>query len=335
MSFNRLRRREFVAMLGGAAAAWPLAARAQGERMRRVGVLSAQPESEADEQARLGAFRQRLAALGWVEGRNLQIDVRWQAADSEQRARASAAAILSLAPDLIVPGNTIIADAVLQESRSIPLLLLGITDPVETGLVASYARPGGNITGFTNYETQQAPKWLQLLKEIAPGTTSAMIMMQARNRGSATYLRAIESAAPSLGVRIVAGEIEMNNTAGIEHAIGSLAGQPNSGLVVLPGPIRAYSELIAAQALRHRLPAVYPLRVYTDSGGLLSYGVDLVDIYRRGAVYADRILRGEKPGNLPIQAPTKFELVLNVKTARALGIDVPLSLLIRVDDVIE
>jgi putative ABC transport system substrate-binding protein len=327
-----MRRRNFITLLSGAAA-WPLAARAQqGGGVRRVGILATWPETDAEGQARLGAFRQRLQALGWIDGSNLRIDSRWSA-DSPARARASAAELMSLTPDLIVVGNPITLEAVVQQSHSVAVLFLSMTDPVEGGYVQSFARPGGNITGFTNLEAKTAGKWLELLKEIAPATTRAILVRQTPTPGLLAMQRAIDDAAPSLGLRTVLGEV--NNPVEIERAIGSFARERNGGLIVLVGPILAHRDLIIAQAAQHRLPAVYPYRFYAEGGGLLSYGVDGVDIYRRGAEYADRILRGEKPGNLPIQTPTKFELVINLKTAKTLGLTVPPSLLARADEVIE
>jgi putative ABC transport system substrate-binding protein len=328
----KMQRRDFITLLGGTAA-WPVAAHAQqADRIRRMGVLATWPETDAEGQARVAAFRQRLQALGWIDGRNLRIDIRWSA-DSPARARTSVTELLSLTPDLIVVGNPIPLEAVIQQSHSVAVLFLSMTDPVEGGYVQNFARPGGNITGFTNLETKTAGKWLELLKEIAPATTRAVLMRQAQTPGLLAMQRAIDDAAPSLGLRTVVGEV--NNPAEIERALGSFAREPNGGLIVLVGPILAHRDLIVAQAAQHRLPAVYPYRFYAEGGGLLSYGVDGVDIYRRGAEYADRILHGEKPGNLPIQTPTKFELVINLKTAKALGLEVPATLLARADDVIE
>jgi putative ABC transport system substrate-binding protein len=327
-----IRRREFITFLGGAVA-WPLAARAQpAERMRRIGVLMSTPENDLELQARYAAFRQGLEGLGWMDGRNLRIDIRWGAGDAE-RARALAADLLRLTRDLIVVGNTIPLEAVLLQSRSVPVLFVSMADPVETGFVESFARPGGNITGFTNFEVQTAGKWLELLKEMAAGTTRAIVIMQAENRALRAHLRVIEGVAPSLGMRIIPGEVR--SPAEIERAIDLFAREPNGGLIVLPGAVLVHRALVIAQAARHRLPAIYPYRFYAEGGGLASYGVDGVDIYRRGAAYADRILRGEKPGDLPIQTPTKYELVINLKTAKALGLTIPLSLLGRADEVIE
>jgi putative ABC transport system substrate-binding protein len=327
-----MNRRDLITLIGGAVV-WPVAARAQqADRVRRMGILATWPETDAEGQARIAAFRQKLQALGWIDGRNLRIDIRW-GADSLARARASAAELLSLTPDLIVVGNPIPLEAVVQQSHSVAVLFLSMTDPVEGGYVQSFARPGGNITGFTNLETKTAGKWLELLKEIAPATTRAILMRQTPTPGLLAMQHAIDDAAPSLGFRTVLGEV--NNPAEIERSIGSFAREPNGGLIVLVGPILAYRDLIIAQAAQHRLPAIYPYRFYAEGGGLLSYGVDGVDIYRRGAEYADRIFRGEKPDNLPIQTPTKFELVINLKTAKTLNLIIPPSLLAIADEVIE
>ena len=327
-----MRRREFTTLLGGAAA-WPLAARAQqqgGLPVRRIGILMSARSVELE--ARVTVFRQRLEALGWSEGRNLQIDLRWDAIEPEQ-ARALATQLLSRAPDLIVVGNPIPLEAVLQLSRAVAVLFLSITDPVEMGYVQSYSRPGGNVTGFTNFETQTAAKWVELLKEISPRTTRAMVIMQSPTRAMRTMLGVIENKASSLG--IVLQSTEIRSAAEIERAVESFARERDGGLIVHVGPILAHREPIVGQAVRHKLPAVYPFRFYIESGGLISYGVDGIDIYRRGSAYADRILRGEQPSSLPIQNPTKCELVINLRTAKALGLDIPPTLLAIADEVIE
>ena len=327
-----MNRRETIALLGGAAA-WPVVARAQQSGVvRRLGILATWPETDAEGQARIAAFRQRLQELGWIDGRNLRIDIRWSA-ELPVRAGVLAAELMSLGPDLVVVGNPVPLEAVIRQSHSVAVLFVAMTDPVEGGFVQSFAHPGGNITGFTNFETRTAGKWLELLKQIAPATTRAMVIRQTRTPGLLAMQRAIEDAAQSLDLNIVAGE--MNEPAEIRRAIGSFAREPNGGLIVLVGPILAHRDLIIAQAAQYRLPAIYPYRFYTEVGGLVSYGVDGVDIYRRGADYADRILGGENPGNLPIQTPVKFELVINLKTAKTLGLTVPSSLLVAADEVIE
>jgi putative tryptophan/tyrosine transport system substrate-binding protein len=328
-----MKRRDFITLLGGAAASWPLAARGQqADRVRRMGILVTWPETDAEGGSRISAFRQGLQALGWMDGRNLRIDIRW-GADSPERARTLAAELLSVTPDLIIVGNPVPLAAVVQQSHSVPVLFLAMTDPVETGFVQSLAHPGGNITGFTNFETKMAGKWLGLLKEIAPTTSRAIVMRQTQTPGLLAMQRVIDDVAPSLGVHTMPSEV--SNPEQIERAIGSFARDPNGGLIVLVGPILAHRALIIAQAARHRLPAIYPYRFYAEDGGLLSYGVDGTDIYRRGAEYANRILLGEKPADLPVQQPTKFELVINLKTAKALGLTVPVTLQLAADEVIE
>jgi putative ABC transport system substrate-binding protein len=327
-----MRRRTFMTLLGGAAA-WPVAARAQqAGRMRRLGILATWPETDAEGQARLAAFRQRLQLLGWIDGHNLRVDIRWNA-DSPVRARALAAELMGLAPDLIVVGNPVPLEAVIRQSHSVAILFVSMTDPVEGGYVQSFAHPGGNITGFTNFETKTAGKWLELLKEIAPATTRALVIRQTHTPGLLAMQRAIEDAAPSLELHIIPSEV--SDPAEIRRVVGSFAREPNGGLIVLVGPILAHRDLIIGQAAQYRLPAIYPYRFYAEGGGLLSYGVDGVDIYRRGAEYADRILRGEMPGNLPIQTPTKFELVINLKTAKTLGLTVSNQMQLLADEVIE
>jgi putative tryptophan/tyrosine transport system substrate-binding protein len=328
-----MRRREFVSMLAGAAAAWPLAARAQqSDQVRRIGVLMTTPETDTETQTRIRAFRQRLQVLGWIEGRNLRIDMRWGGADPG-RAVELATELLGKAPDLIFVGNPIPLAAVLQQSRSVPIIFASVSDPVESGFVQSLSHPGGSVTGFTNFESKTAAKWLELLKEIAPGTARVIALRQTEAPGLLAMQRQIEEAAPSLGVRVTPTAV--STAAQVVDALDSFAAESNNGLIVLAGPIRAHRQSIITLAARHRLAAVYPYRFYVEGGGLLSYGPDTVDIYRRAAVYVDRILRGEKPANLPVQAPTKYELLLNLKTAKALGLEVPPPLLARADEVIE
>jgi putative ABC transport system substrate-binding protein len=270
--------------------------------------------------------------LGWIEDRNLRIDMRWGGADPS-RALALAAELLSQGPDLIVVGNPIPLAAVLQQSRSVPIVFASLSDPVESGFVQSFSHPGGSVTGFTNFESKTAAKWLELLKEIAPGTARAIVLRQTEAPGLLAMQRQIEEAAPSLGIRVTPAAV--STAAQIADALDSFAAEPNSGLIVLAGPILAHRQLIITLAARHRLPAIYPYRFFAEGGGLLSYGPDTVDIYRRSAVYVDRVLRGEKPANLPVQAPTKYELLLNLKTAKLIGLDVPTSIMLRADEVIE
>ena len=326
-----MRRREVLTLLGSAATAWPVGAWAQ-ERVRRVGILMATSETDTEVQARISAFRKQIQALGWDDGRNLRIDMRSGASDPE-RARTLATELLSQSPDVIVVGNPVPLIAVLQQSQSVPIVFVSIADPVEGGFVKSLGHPGANLTGFTNFETKTAAKWPDLLREIAPGTTRAIVLRQTQTPGLMAMQRTIEEAAPSMGMQIITRQV--STATEIEQAIELFAGEPNGGLIVLVGPILGHRELIIAQAAKHRLPAIYPYRFYAEGGGLFSYGVDTLDIYRRGAGYADRILRGEKPANLPVQNPTKYELVINLKTARALGLTVPATLLARADEVIE
>jgi putative tryptophan/tyrosine transport system substrate-binding protein len=329
-----MRRREFITLLGGAAVAWPFAARAQqGERMRRIGIVTVFSESDPEGQSRLRVLVQRLGELGWTEGRNLHIDYRWGAAE-RGRVRALAQELIALQPDMIVAGGGPAAFATWQATRSVPVVFVQVVDPVALGIVASLARPGGNLTGFTHFESAIVGKWLEALKEIAPGMSRAAVVFDSDNPASAVYLRAIETVLPSFGVQLTPTGVR--DAAEIERAIDFLAPERNGGLIVLPGPAtNAHRELIIALAARHRLPAVYPQRYFVQDGGLMSYGVDLPDMYRRTASYVDRILKGEKPADLPVQSPTKYELVINLKTAKALGIDVPLFLQQRADELIE
>ena len=329
-----MRRREFITLLGGATVAWPLAARAQQpERMRRIGVMISLAESDPEAQANAAALREGLQQLGWTEGRNILTDYRWGVGDPE-RSRAAAMELLALSPDVIMPATTQMLAAVRQETSSVPVVFVNISDPVGTGFVESLARPGGNVTGFTNFEYAMGQKWLQTLKEIAPNITRAAIITNPKNPNTALYLHAIEPAATSFALQLAVTPV--NDAAEIERTIEAFAGQSNGGLLVMPDPVTITNrDLIVALAARHRLPAAYPYRVFVASGGLLSYGTDRIDIYRRAAAYVDRVLKGAKAGDLPIQQPTKFELVINLKTAKVLGLTVPPSLLARADEVIE
>ena len=329
-----MKRRDFITLLGGAAAAaWPLAARAQqGERVRRIGVLSGLVESDPETPLRVVAFRQALGKLGWSEGRDLVIDFRWGAGDPSLM-RVHAKALIGATPDVVVAESTPAAAALRQETSAVSIVFLQVGNPVGSGFVASLAHPGGNLTGFTNFEPTMGGKWLELLKEIAPPVTRAIAIFNPDTH-SGQYWQTMEVAAPSFAVEFKRAPVR--DVTGIESAVADLAREPNGGVVVMPDAFTlTHLELIVALTARHRLPSIYPFRVFTVNGGLLSYGIDHVDVYRRAASYVDRILRGEKPANLPVQAPTKFDLVVNLKTARALGLDVPLFLQQRADEVIE
>jgi len=326
-----VRRRQFITLLGGAAA-WPLAARPQ-QAMRRIGVLMNLAESDPESQARIAVFREGLGKLGWTEGREVQIEYRWFAGNPD-RARAYAAELVKLKPDVIFAGTTPSVAALQRETRSVPIVFAQVADPVGAGFVASLAQPGGNITGFALFEYAIGVKWLELLKQIAPQVTRAAIIYDPTNPETRGYLPVIEAAAPSFGMQLSIAPV--HDAAGIERAIEQFSREPNGGLIPLPSPlIGLRRDLIISLASRHRLPNVYSFRYYPIEGGLASYGVDNIDLFRRAASYVDRILKGEKPGDLPVQQATKFELVINLKTARALGLDPPISLLARTDEVIE
>jgi putative tryptophan/tyrosine transport system substrate-binding protein len=327
-----IRRREFIIALGGAAA-WPLAARAQQrERVRRIGVLMPAAADDRDAQDRVAALLQGLQQLGWTVGRNIRMEYRWGAdADS---IRKNAADLVALAPDIIVANGSATVGPLLQITRTIPIVFVTVTDPVGVGYVNSLARPGGNVTGFLLYEFGLAGKWLELLKEIAPGTTRAAVLRESTISAGIGQFAAIQSIAPSLGVELT--PVNTDNPTEIERTVANFARVPNGGLIVTGSPeATMYRDLIIAVAARTKLPAVYIRRAFADAGGLMSYGPDLLDHYRQAAGYVDRILKGEKPADLPVQAPTKYDLVINLKTAKALGLDVPATLLARADDVIE
>ncbi len=331
-----MRRREFITLLGGAAAAWPLAARAQQpERMRRIGVLMAYAESDREGQACVAAFREGLQKLGWTEGRNIRIDTRWATPGDAEAMQRFAKELVALQPDLILSHNTPTTAALLQQTRTIPIIFANVSDPVGSGFVASFPRPGGNVTGFTNMEPTMAGKWLELLKEIAPRVNRVAFLFNPATAPYAEYyLNPFKAAAASFAVEAIAAPVR--DTSELESVIAAQAREPNGGLIVMPDTFTtAHRAEITSLAARYRLPAVYPFRFFTELGGLLSYGNDLLDNFRRAATYADRILKGAKPSELPVQAPVKFELVINLKTAKALGLDVPLHLQQRADEVIE
>jgi putative tryptophan/tyrosine transport system substrate-binding protein len=328
-----MRRREFIAGLGGAAAAWALAARAQqGERMKRIGVVMAYTESDPNGQVQVAAFRQQLQKLGWVEGSNIQIDFRYAAADPS-RIRALARELLGLRPDLMVSNSNLVTTILQSEVHGISLVFVSVSDPIGSGFIKDLARPGGNVTGFANFQSSMGGKWLEKLREIAPQVERIGLLMRPEppNIG---YLRSAEAAAPSFKIKLIG--LEAQSSSEIEGVVATFAGEPKGGLIIAPNVVNfANSDLIVAVAARHRLPAIYPFGFYAKQGGLISYGFDAVDQFRQGAIYVDKILRGANPADLPVQHPTKFEIIINLKTARALGLDVSLQLKQLADDVIE
>ena len=329
-----MNRRELISLLGGAAAAWPLAARAQqSERVRRIGVLMNLAADDPEAQVRLAAFHQGLQELGWTVGRNLRIDTRWGAGDADRYRRYSTE-LVALAPDVILAASGAIVPWLLQATRSVPIVFAQVPDPVGAGFVESLAHPGGNITGFTNFEFSIGGKLLELLKEIAPRVTRAAVLRDAADPAGVGQWGAIQTAAPSLGLELRV--VDVRDAGEIERSITAFARGSNGGMIVTgSAPTAIHRDLIITLAARHRLPSVYAYRYHATSGGLISYGPETIDQYRRAASYVDRIFRGEKPADLPVQAPTKYELVINLKTAKALGLDVPPTLLARADEVIE
>jgi ABC-type uncharacterized transport system substrate-binding protein len=327
---NYIERRKFLATLGGAAAAWPLAARAQQpERIKRIGVLIGAIETDPESQARIVAFKEGLQAVGWTDGRNVHIDYRFSSADLNLTRNYA-----GLTPDVILANSPLVLRALREQTSTIPIVFALVVDPVGEGFIKSLAQPGGNITGFTSLEYSLSGKWLEVLKEIAPSVRRVDVINQAENVTGAGYLRALESAALTMGVQLIAGHVR--DAPEIERAIEATASQSNSGLIILPSPLALVNrEVIVNLAAQHRLPAVYPFRYFVTSGGLMSYGVDTVEVFRRSASYIDPILKGEQPAALPVQPPTKFELVVNLKAAKALGLDVPWILQQRADEVIE
>ena len=329
-----MKRREFVRLAGGAALGWPLGARAQTpQRMRRVGVLMGGAESDPQSQARLAAFRRVLRDLKWVEGETVSLDVRWGAAEAA-RIAALATELAALSPDVIYCNVTPAVRALKQATQTIPIVFAGVSDPVGDGFVASLAKPGGNITGFSSADAGLGGKWLQLLKEMSPGLTRAAALFNPDTGAHSIFWPALQAAAPSLGVTMIRSEVR--DGAAIENAIAALAGIPGAGLVVMPDAFTSlHRDLIIAAAARHRVPAIYFIRTFADDGGLMAYGPDYADMYRRAASYVDLILKGAKPADLPVQAPVKFEFILNLQTAAALGLSVPASIIARADEVIE
>jgi putative ABC transport system substrate-binding protein len=329
-----MRRRQFITLLGGVAVAWPLAARAQqGGRMRRIGVLMNLGSDDAEGQARNAAFLQGLQELGWTVGRNVRIEYRWGAGDAELF-RRHASELVALAPDVILASGGAVVPSLLQATRTIPIVFTLTPDPVGAGFVESLARPGGNATGFTIFEYGISGKWLELLKEIAPHVMRAAVIRDPAIAAGLGLWGAIQSVAPSLGVEL--RPLGVRDAGEIERVVTAFARSSNGGLIVTGSSLATvHRELITTLAARYRLPAVYPQRSFVTVGGLISYGPDSIDPYRQAAGYVDRILRGEKPADLPVQAPTKYELVINLKTAKTLGLTVPETLLARADEVIE
>jgi len=329
-----MKRREFITLLGGAATMWPLAARGQqAQRMRRIGVLMGLAATDAEGQARFAAFLQGLQEFGWAIGRNVIIDIRWSTGNNTDF-RKYAMELVALGPEVILAYSSDVVAPLLQVTRTVPIVFAVVVDPVGAGYVDSLARPGGNITGFTVFEYSMSGKWLQLLKEIAPGVTRVAVLRDPSIASGPAEFAVIQAAAPSLGVEL--RPVDVRDEGEIERALALFAQSPNGGLIVTGSPQAiSHRDLIIASAARHRLPAVYFVRVWAAAGGLISYGPDVFDQLRRAAGYVDRILKGDKPADMPVQAPTKYELVINLKTAKALGLNVPLGLQQRADEVIE
>jgi putative tryptophan/tyrosine transport system substrate-binding protein len=333
-----MKRRQFITLVGGAAVApsilWPLASRAQQPgQMKRVGYVQGIAD-DAEGRARFTAFRQALATLGWIEGRNIELVYRSDVVDPD-RIRTTVAELLRLKPDVVVAGSPTVIAALRKETRTIPIVIANMNDPVARGFAESLARPGGNVTGFASGEQVMATKWLELLGDVAPGLTRLAVFTDPQNTGEDLFFGAIEAAASSRGIRLTA--VRLQDDAEIEQAIDAFAREPNGGLIVPPGggALGTKGSLIVGLAARHKLPAVYTLRFFVVDGGLMSYGPDVLDLYRRSASYVDRILKGAKPADLPIQQPTKYELIVNLKTAKALGLAIAESFLLRADEVIE
>ena len=330
-----MRRREFITILGGAAATWPLPARAQhSEQMRRIGVLQGGGDTDDPRsQPNITAFLQTLQQLGWADGRNVKIDYRWPAADAD-KTRKYAAELVALAPDVILAMSSPALVSLLQATRTVPIVFVGVADPVGAGFVDSLSRPGGNATGFMLFDYSLSTKWVELLKEIAPGVKRAAVLRDPAIASGIGQWGAISSAAPSLGVEV--SPVNVRDAPEIERGVAAFARSGNGGLIVTGSPLSlVHRDLIITLAARHKLPTVYFLRRFVTDGGLISYGPDQVDQSRRAAGYADRILKGEKPADLPVQTPTKYELVINLKTAKALGLTIPPVVLARADEVIE
>jgi putative ABC transport system substrate-binding protein len=329
-----MRRREFISLVGGAAVAWPLAAAAQQSGGgRKVGVIMGYAEHDPAGETRFGALRNRLHELGWTEGRNIRFEVRWVTGNAE-RMHAYATELVYQPVDAIVVNSTPLLAATKQVTRTIPIIFAQVADPVGSGFVSSYARPGGNITGFADFDPSIAGKWVEVLKEALPSVGNVAVLMDPKQENHRTFLRAIGASALSLGVKVSA--VEVRDRTEIDHALSAMSGQPDRGLIVLPGPVNnTLRTSIIELAARYRLPAIYPFKYYASEGGLLYYGIDQLDQWPKAATYVDRVLRGEKPSELPVQAPTSFELVVNLKAAKSLEFTISPTLLARADEVIE
>ena len=326
-------RRDFIALLGGVAAICPFAARAQTKQMRRIGVLMGLVAGDPEAQSRVVAFENGLRELGWVNGRNLSIEYRW--AGDGNVLRDHAAELLAMAPDLILTNSTPVTVALRERSEAVPIVFTQVVDPIGQGLVPNLAHPGGNVTGFTSFEFSIGTKWLEALKQTAPRVTRVALVFNPQSAPYADlFLRPVEAAAPSFSVAPIAAAVR--DPADVDRVFDALAREPNGGLIVFPDiSMTNYRDAIVALAARHRVPAIYPFRFFAISGGLMSYGTDVAEIFRRAAGYVDRILKGEKPADLPVQSATKYELAINLKTAKTLGLTVPPSLIARADEVIE
>jgi ABC-type uncharacterized transport system substrate-binding protein len=329
-----MRRREFITLLGGTASAAPFIVRAQqSERLRRVGLLVGYSEGDAEGQASVAAFRRRLGELGWIEDRNVRIETRWAGGDPD-KARAFARELVGMTPDVIVSSSNLVTEIVQRETHTIPIVFVFVGDPVGSGFVKNVARPDGNLTGFPVFETAIAGKWVELFNEAAPHASRVGFMVHLETLAHAAFLRAAEAAAPPLNITLTA--LNVDNAADIERTVSEFAKEPNGGLIIVPHAITVeHRKTILELAARYRLPALYPLRNYAAEGGLISYGTNPIDPFRDGASYVDRILKGEKPAALPVQFPTKYELVINLRTAKTLGLALSPSLLSRADEVIE
>jgi putative ABC transport system substrate-binding protein len=329
-----MRRRDFIKVVAGSTVAWPLAARAQQpERMRRIGVLTGASADDPDNKTVLAAFHLGLQQLGWTDGRNVRIDTRWAGGDAD-RTRKYAAELIALAPDVILTTGSSTTGPALRATRTVPIVFVIVPDPVGSGFIDSLSQPGGNATGLMQFEYSLSGKWLELLKEITPGVTRALVLWDPTITAGIGQFAIIQSVAPAIGVGL--RPVKLHDAAEIERTIASFASSANGGLIVTASALSVVRrDLIIALAARHKLPAVYPGRFFVTSGGLIAYAPNFIDQYRRAASYVDRILRGEKPADMPVEAPTKYELIINLKTAKTLGLTMPPTLLARADEVIE